>query len=50
MDHLVGSIAAGKNADFAVLDKYPHAVGAARLREVKVLGVMFEGQATFDDT
>jgi hypothetical protein len=44
MDAIVGSIAAGKKADFAVLDKDPYQVGAARLREIKVNGVVFEGQ------
>jgi predicted amidohydrolase YtcJ len=44
MDHMIGSITAGKKADFAVLDRDPYAVGAAHLRELKVLGVIFEGQ------
>lgn len=44
MDALVGSIASGKKADFTVLDKDPYAVGAARLREIKVQGVIFEGR------
>jgi predicted amidohydrolase YtcJ len=43
MDGLVGSIAAGKKADFAVLDRDPYALGAARLREAAVAGVIFEG-------
>jgi predicted amidohydrolase YtcJ len=46
MDHLVGSIAAGKKADFVVLGADPYRVGAARLREIEVLGVVFEGQYT----
>jgi predicted amidohydrolase YtcJ len=46
MDALVGSIAAGKKADFAVLNRDPYAVGAARLRELKVKGVIFEGEFT----
>jgi predicted amidohydrolase YtcJ len=44
MDQLVGSIAVGKKADFAVLESDPYAVGAANLRDVKVKGVIFEGQ------
>ncbi|MEY2927608.1 MAG: hypothetical protein RL367_2085 [Pseudomonadota bacterium] len=44
MDALVGSIAAGKKADFTVLDADPYALGAARLRDVKVHGVIFEGR------
>lgn len=43
MDQMVGSIASGKKADFAVLDRDPYRGGAARLREVNVEGVIFEG-------
>jgi predicted amidohydrolase YtcJ len=43
MDALVGSVAVGKKADFTVLDRDPYAVGAARLRDLKVKGVIFEG-------
>jgi predicted amidohydrolase YtcJ len=43
MDALVGSIAVGKKADFTVLDRDAYTVGAARLRELKVKGVIFEG-------
>lgn len=43
MDHLVGSVAAGKKADFAVLDRDPLRAGAARLNEVKVEALIFEG-------
>lgn len=46
MDHLVGSIRAGKRADFAILDRGPYKAGAARLNEVKVEGVIFEGSVT----
>jgi predicted amidohydrolase YtcJ len=44
MDALVGSIAAGKKADFTILNADPYALGAAKLRDVKVQGVIFEGQ------
>ena len=44
MDALVGSITAGKKADFAVLDRDPYARGAAGLNAVKVQGVIFEGR------
>lgn len=44
MDTLVGSIAAGKRADFAVLDRDPYAVGTTRLRDLRVEGVVFEGR------
>lgn len=44
MDAVVGSIAAGKKADFAVLDRDPYAFGAAALRDLKVQGVVYEGR------
>lgn len=40
----VGSIAAGKRADFAVLADDPLQLGADRLNEVRVAGTVFEGQ------
>lgn len=43
MDSMIGSIASGKRADFTALDKDPYLIGAARLREAKVKGVVFEG-------
>jgi predicted amidohydrolase YtcJ len=46
MDAVVGSVAVGKKADFTILDRDPYAVGAARLRELKVKGVIFEGAFT----
>lgn len=46
MDAMVGSIAVGKKADFTVLDRDPYVVGAARLRDLKVRGVIFEGAYT----
>ena len=44
MDAMIGSIAVGKRADFAALDKDPAAVGSAGLRELRVMGVVFEGR------
>lgn len=44
MDAIVGSITAGKKADFAVLDRDPFIGGAAKLNAVKVQGVIFEGR------
>ena len=41
----LGSIEAGKLADFAVLDKDPYEVGVDGLRDIKVWGTVFEGQA-----
>ena len=46
MDALVGSIAPGKRADFTVLDRDPYRLGAARLREARIEGVVFEGAFT----
>ena len=44
MDAMVGSIATGKKADFTVLDRDPYVGGAAKLPEVGVQGVVFEGR------
>ena len=44
MDAEVGSIAAGKRADFVVLDRDPMRAGAGGLRDVRVEGVIFEGR------
>lgn len=40
----IGSIRAGKRADFAVLDANPYDVGAAGLRDIGVAGTVFEGR------
>jgi len=39
----VGSIRAGKRADFTVLDRDPYEVGAEGLRDLRVLATIFEG-------
>jgi predicted amidohydrolase YtcJ len=44
LDDMVGSIATGKKADFTVLDRDPYVGGAAKLREVGIKGVIFEGR------
>lgn len=45
MDHLVGSVAPGKMADFAVLDQDPFKTGGKELRDIHVEHVIFEGRA-----
>jgi predicted amidohydrolase YtcJ len=43
MEEMVGSIAVGKKADFAVLADDPYVLGRARLRDTRIKGVVFEG-------
>jgi predicted amidohydrolase YtcJ len=45
LDAEIGSIAAGKRADFAVLDDDPYRVGATGLRDLRVVGIVFAGEA-----
>lgn len=40
----IGSIRAGKVADFAVLEQDPYAVPPEKLRDIKVWGTVFEGK------
>jgi predicted amidohydrolase YtcJ len=44
IEHEVGSIAAGKRADFCVLADDPFELGPDRLKDVRVAGTVFEGQ------
>ena len=44
MEHEVGSIVAGKRADFVVLEDDPFELGVERLHEVRIAGTVFEGQ------
>jgi predicted amidohydrolase YtcJ len=44
MENELGSIEAGKLADFAVLDKDPYEVGVKGLRSIKIWGTVFEGK------
>lgn len=40
----IGSIRAGKLADFAVLEQDPYEVGAEKLKDISIWGVVFEGE------
>ncbi len=44
LDHEIGSISAGKKADFAVLEDDPFELGAEHLKDVRVAGTVFEGE------
>ena len=44
MDHEIGSIAAGKKADFAVLEEDPYAVPLDEVKDIGVWGTVFEGE------
>jgi predicted amidohydrolase YtcJ len=44
MDNMVGSIAAGKKADFAVLDHGPFRVGVTGLHSMRAEGKIFDGK------
>jgi len=43
LDHEIGSIAAGKMADFVVLEDDPYQLGVERLKDVRIAGTVFEG-------
>lgn len=43
-EHEVGSIAAGKRADFVVLNDDPFELGVERLNQVRIAGTVFEGR------
>jgi len=43
LDHEIGSIAAGKRADFCVLQDDPFELGVERLKDARVAGTVFEG-------
>ncbi|MFT7286956.1 MAG: putative amidohydrolase YtcJ [Halieaceae bacterium] len=40
----IGSLRAGKRADFTVLEKDPYSVGAEGLRDIQIWGTVFEGR------
>jgi predicted amidohydrolase YtcJ len=44
MEHELGSIAAGKLANFTVLADDPYAVATERLNRIAVLGTVYEGR------
>ena len=46
VDRDLGSIAAGKIADFTVLEQDPFDVPPDHIKDVKVWGTVFEGQPT----
>ena len=43
LDHDIGSIVAGKKADFTVLEQDPESVGVMGLKDIKIWGTVFEG-------
>lgn len=44
LDAMVGSLAAGKKADMAILDRDPYRSGATALKDIAVEAIIFEGQ------
>jgi len=44
MDHEIGTIAAGKKADFAVVEEDPYAVPLDHVKDIRIWGTVFEGQ------
>lgn len=44
LEHELGSIVAGKRADFCVLEDDPFELGADALKDVRIAGTVFEGQ------
>ena len=44
MENDIGSIRAGKKADFTVLDASPFDVPAAAISDIEIWGTVFEGQ------
>jgi predicted amidohydrolase YtcJ len=45
LEHEIGSLRAGKRADFTVLEQDPFEVGAQGLRDIEIWGTVFNGVA-----
>jgi predicted amidohydrolase YtcJ len=43
-EHELGSIAVGKKANFTVLDTDPHTLDPSKIRDLQILGTVFEGR------
>ena len=44
MENDIGSIRAGKKADFTILEEDPYEVGAEGLKDIPIWGTVFEGR------
>ncbi|MBT3332956.1 MAG: amidohydrolase [Rhodospirillaceae bacterium] len=44
LEHEIGTIRAGKKADFTILEQDPYEVGGENLREIPIWGTVFEGR------
>jgi predicted amidohydrolase YtcJ len=44
MENEIGSLRAGKKADFTIVDQDPYEVDPTALRDIAVLGTVFEGR------
>ena len=44
MENEIGSIRSGKKADFVILDQDPYEIGAEGLKQIQILGTVFEGR------
>jgi hypothetical protein len=49
LDEVTGSLAVGKPADIAVLDRHPFAAGSGPIGDARVLGTFVDGQPVFED-